>query len=99
MMKNGKIYVIPTPDKAYTTEYRLWFAPDMTDLTTTPKELHAVIALDTVILAKVKDEEMFSELMKLRKKYERNALKALTVAQLQEPSMMSDEAIEDITES
>lgn len=91
MFYNKKIKFFPTPEVAAADYYRFWYLPRFAVLDDFPEELHPLIAVEALIGAKIKDEDLTADLQVLQKRYADAATIALAVEQLQEPSVWSDE--------
>lgn len=74
----GELMFFPlTRNQEYTDYLTLWYLPRAESLTDLPEELHPLIAVETVIAGRHKDENVHPALEQLRVKYYLAALKAL----------------------
>ena len=90
MFEDGKIAQIPTPGSTATNYWRLFYLPRFTTLANLPEELHPLVAIEAVISAKSKDEDVARDLLLKRQHYFNCANVSLAVQQLQEPEEMPD---------
>ena len=89
-LSEGKIYLFPLPASTLVDYLRLWYLPRATTLADLPEELHPLIAVETIMAGKEKDEKVIGS---LERRYERAyaaALKALVVAQVQDPEVVGE---------
>jgi len=84
MLTDGKITQVPTPNVTSTGYWRLFYLPRFTALASLPEELHPLIAIETVISARVKDENVTKDLLLKRDHYFKAAIASLSIAQLQD---------------
>lgn len=81
--EGDKIRLIPIPTVTRENFITIWYMPKLTQLSDFPEVLHPVIAIDTVIFAKSKDENVSPALLALRESYHQKAVRLLTIEQLQ----------------
>lgn len=77
------IRLIPTPTTIKENFLTMWYMPKLVQLSDFPDILHPLIAIDTVIFAKTKDENVSPALMALREAYHHKAIRFLTIEQIQ----------------
>ena len=90
MLYDSKILLIPTPSISETDYYRLWYLPRIDKITGLPEELHPLVAIEAVIDAKTKDEDVPQHLLLKRSRLEHIARVALSVPQVQESGSIED---------
>ena len=90
MWKASAIMLIPTPSATESEFFRIWYLPIMDAVTEFPECLRPLIALEAVISAKTRDENVTQDLLILHKRYSDAAMIALAMDQMQEPIIMSD---------
>lgn len=95
MWDDNDIRLIPTPNSTDSTFLRIWYTTHMTTVETFPECLRPLIAIEAVIYAKVKDEDLTADVYDLRRRFEMNAYMDLTFSQMQEPIIFRDGAEED----
>lgn len=86
----NKIQLIPTPNLTKTGMYRLWYLPRPATIADLPDEVHPLVAVEAVLSAKIRDEDLTADLIMLQKRFTDIAINALSVAQVQEPESMAD---------
>ena len=82
-LSDNKIILIPAPKQDKADYLTLWYMPDLKTLSDFPEVLHPLIAIDTVIFAKMKDENVGNALLNLREMYRQKAVRFLTMEQVQ----------------
>ena len=87
----GKVRILPDSGSALTDYIRMYFLPRATTLADLPEDLHPLVAVELVISARTKDENVSPYLTHLRDRYEWLARKALTQFQTQSPLVLEDE--------
>jgi hypothetical protein len=87
----GKVRILPDSASALTDYLRLWFLPRATTLAELPEDLHPLVAVETVIAGRTKDENVSPYLTHLRDRYEYLARKALLQFQTQSPLSIPDD--------
>ena len=87
----GKVRILPDSAGAQTDYLRMYFLPRATTLADLPEDLHPLVAVELVISARTKDENVSPYLANLRDRYEWIARKALTQYQTQAPLVLEDE--------
>jgi hypothetical protein len=87
----GKVRILPDSASALTDYLRLWFLPRATTLAELPEDLHPLVAVETVIAGRTKDENISPYLTNLRDRYEWLARKALIQFQTQSPLSIPDD--------
>jgi len=87
----GKVRILPDSTGAKTDYLRLWFFPRATTLADLPEDLHPLVAVETVIAGRTKDENVSPYLSNLRDRYEWIARKALVQFQTQSPMTLPDD--------
>ncbi len=95
MFKGGVVKLIPTPSATTSELLRVWYLPIMDAVTEFPECLRPLIAIEAIISAKVRDENVSQDILFLHKRYSDAALIALTLDQMQEPIVMSDFELEE----
>jgi len=97
--KAGKIYIFPTSGAALTAWLRIRFMPRAQTMADLPECLHPVLALELVIMARLKDEKVDQGLVLELRRFEDAAMKELVQAQSQEPyiekAFNDDEAVDE----
>jgi hypothetical protein len=91
MFIRGKIRPLPNPTGALTDYLRLWYLPRATTLADLPEDLHPLVAIETVIAGRTKDENVSPYLTNLRDRFEWVARKALVQFQTQAPLSIPDD--------
>lgn len=81
--EGGQIKIYPTPAETKANYLKIRYLPKFTDLEDVPEFLHPLLAVETVIQAKVKDENIPAYLMVLKQDYYANAVRTLTINQYQ----------------
>lgn len=90
MFKAGVVKLIPTPSATVSELFRVWYLPIMDSVSEFPECLRPLIAIEAVISAKVRDENVNQDILWLHKRYSDAAMIALTLDQMQEPIIMGD---------
>ena len=90
MLYDKKILLTPTPSISETDYYRLWYLPRIYTLADLPGDLHPLVAIEAVIDAKTKDEDVPQHLLLKRSRLEHVAKVALSVPQVQESGSFED---------
>lgn len=88
--QDSKLYWFPEPNQNLSNYIRLWYLPRATLLSHLPEELHPLIAVEAVISARIKDENVSPALQQLRQQYFNTALKYLSIAQAQDPDVVGE---------
>jgi hypothetical protein len=83
--KGGKIYFFPNTGAALAAYVRVYFMPRAVAMADLPECLHPVMALELVIMARLKDEKVDQGLILELRRFEDAAMKELVQAQTQEP--------------
>jgi hypothetical protein len=91
MFIRGKIRPLPNPTSAMTNYLRLWYLPRATTLAELPEDLHPLVAVEAVLAARTKDENISPYLTNLRDRFEAIARKALVQFQTQAPMVLEDD--------
>lgn len=87
----GKLRILPDCAAAMTNYLRVYYLPRATTLADLPEDLHPLVAVETVICGRTKDENVSPYLANLRDRYEWIARKALIQFQTQSPLVLEDE--------
>jgi len=87
----GKIRILPDSPSVQTDYLRLYFFPRATTLAELPEDLHPLVAVETVLAGRTKDENVSPYLANLRDRYEWVARKALVQHQTQAPLVIPDD--------
>lgn len=87
----GKVRILPDSGSALTDYLRMYFLPRATTLADLPEDLHPLVAVETVIAGRTKDENISPYLTNLRDRYEWLARKALVQFQTQAPLSIPDD--------
>lgn len=87
----GKIRVLPDMTAAKADYLRLWYLPRMSTLDDLPDALHPLVAVETVLAGRTKDENVSPYLANLRDRFEWVARKDLVQHQTQSPITLEDE--------
>ena len=87
----GKVRILPDSASARPDYLRLWFFPRATTLADLPEDLHPLVAVETVIAGRTKDENVSPYLSNLRDRYEWIARKSLVQFQTQAPLSIPDD--------
>lgn len=95
MFKAGVVKLIPTPSATVSELLRVWYLPIMDAVSEFPECLRPLIAIEAVISAKTRDENVTPDLLVLHKRYSDAAMVALTLEQMQEPIIMGDFELEE----
>lgn len=90
MFEDGKIRQVPIPNITEANYWNFWYLPRFTTLASLPEELHPLIAVEAIISARAKDEDVARELLLKRQHYFSCANTSLAVQQLQEGESMPD---------
>lgn len=85
--ENNKIKIYPKPTKADTL--RVKYLPKFT-ITTAPEEMLPLLAVEAIIQAKIKDENVPQYLLILRENFKRNLIVFLTQNQLQNSDIITE---------
>jgi len=92
----GKVRILPDSSGVLTDYIRMYFLPRATTLADLPEDLHPLVAVELVISARTKDENVSPYLANLRDRYEWLARKALIQYQTQTPlSIPNDYDMDD----
>jgi len=86
----GKVRILPDSSGVQTDYLRMYFLPRATTLADLPEDLHPLVAVELVISARTKDENVSPYLSNLRDRYEWIARKALSQFQTQSPLSIPD---------
>ncbi len=87
--ENNQIRIVPTPTVSANNCYRIKYIPKPT-FENIPDVMYPYLAVETVIQAKVKDENVPSYLLILEEKYKRNLISFLMVNQLQNEDVLTE---------
>jgi hypothetical protein len=87
----GKVRILPDSSGVQTDYIRMYFLPRATTLADLPEDLHPLVAVELVISARTKDENVSPYLANLRDRYEYVARKALIQFQTQAPLVLEDD--------
>jgi len=87
----GKVRILPNSAGAMTDYLRMYFLPRATTLADLPEDLHPLVAVELVISARTKDENVSPYLANLRDRYEWIARKALVQFSTQSPLSIPDD--------
>ena len=82
--EDGKIYIFPQITTELTDYLRLWYLPRATTLADLPDELHPLIAVETIMCGREKDEKVGASLEIKRNRYYQAALKSIILSQTQD---------------
>lgn len=94
MFKAGDIMIIPTPTATDTNYWRIWYLPIMDVTTEFPDCLRPLIAVEAAMLGRTKDDNVSPELVLLQRRFHDAAVKALTLTQMQEATLIGDYDLE-----
>jgi len=83
--RGGKVQLYPITGAAKTGYIRFWFIPRADTLAALPVCLHPVIAMEVVMMARVKDEHIDQGIVMELQRFEDAARKDLVQSQAQEP--------------
>ena len=86
--EGGQIRIYPAPTESKQNYFKLKYLPKFQDLEDVPEELHPLLAVEVVIQAKVKDENIPQYLLVLQKQFYDDAVRNLTKKQLQNEEIM-----------
>jgi hypothetical protein len=87
----GKLRILPDSSGAMTNYLRVYYLPRAQTLADLPEDLHPLVAIETVLAARTKDENVSPYLTNLRDRYEWIARKALVQFQTQAPMSIPDD--------
>jgi hypothetical protein len=87
----GKVRILPDSPGVKADYLRLYFFPRATTLAELPEDLHPLVAVETVIAGRTKDENVSPYLSNLRDRYEWIARKSLVQFQTQAPLSIPDD--------
>ncbi len=83
-LKDGKIHFLKTPTATRPNYLRLWYLKKFTTLAEFPEVLHPLIAIETVIAGKAKDENVAPFLEHLRSRFMEAAFREFSETIVQE---------------
>ena len=89
-IRDGKIYLYPTPDTTDTDYFNYWYLPYLGTIVDFPEPLRPIICIEAAILGRAKDKSVTNDLIALRDLYEQDTLIAISVPQMQEAEMFRD---------
>lgn len=89
-LSENKLYLFPEPNQALSKYLRIWYLPCSTTLADLPEELHPLIAVEAVMAARTKDENVSPYLERLRQRFFDAAVKFLILAQAQDPHIVGE---------
>lgn len=87
---DNQIYLFPEPGSTQANALRLWYLPRATALADLPAELHPLIAIEAVMAAKTKDDNVSAALERRHQRFYNAAVKALIIAQAQDPDIVGE---------
>jgi len=87
----SKVRILPDSGSALTDYIRIYYLPRAATLADLPEDLHPLVAVELVISARTKDENVSPYLSNLRDRYEWLARKALSQHQTQAPLSIPDD--------
>ena len=90
LWQGDKIYVRPDPSTSTTEYFRIWYMEHRNAIADFPEQLRPLIAVQAALLAKAKDDNIDSGLMRLYDMLEETAMIALHIPTIQEPTMIGD---------
>ena len=90
MFEDNKVRQVPTPSTTSADYWRFFYLPKFDTLAKLPEELHALVAIETVMDAKSKDERLMKELQIKWERFYHSASLSLAVPQYQEADIMDD---------
>lgn len=79
-----KIMQLPTPNASEANYWRLWYLPEAITLANLPSCLHALVAIEAVLGARIKDDNVRREIVYMKDNFTHSATIALSVAQVQD---------------
>lgn len=86
----SQIYLFPVPGSTQADALRFWYLPRATTLADLPAELHPLIAIEAVMAAKTKDDNVSASLERRHQRFYNAAVKALIIAQGQDPEIVGE---------
>ena len=95
--KGGKIHLLPTPTQNLTNWLRIHFLLKATTLAELPSVLHPLVAIEMIISAKEKDEDVSRELLLKQQRFTDIAIHRLSIPQAQDTGSIEDYEGEDGT--
>lgn len=88
--QDGKLRILPNMTAIKTDYLRHWYIIRPTTLAHLPDDLHPLVAVETVLAGRTKDENVSPALIRMRDRFEFVARKALSQFQTQAPMVIED---------